>query len=277
MMESRSTSISIVIKSAGDLASGVACRLYRARFRKLVLLDIEQPTAVRRRVSFSEAVYDGEAVVEGIRAERVRDRAGIEAAWSEGIIPVLVDPDGRYIQEDRPMVLVDAILAKRNLGTHITDAPLVLGLGPGFVAGKDVHAVIETRRGHYLGLVILSGSAEANTGIPGDIAGRSYERVFRSENAGLFETHRDIGEMVSAGDEIGRVNDQVVKAAIDGVIRGLIRPGIPVMIGTKLGDIDPRGQVAYCDTISDKARAIGGAVLEAILSCFGSDVLPAAR
>jgi xanthine dehydrogenase accessory factor len=268
MAESALASTFIIIKGAGEMASGVACRLYRARFRRLVLLDIELPMAVRRRVSFSEAIYDGETSVEEIRARHIRDRAGIEICWSEGIIPVLVDPAGQIIKADPPQVLVDAILAKRNTGTRIADAEWVLGLGPGFVAGEDVHVVIETNRGHHLGRLMMSGAAEPNTGVPGEIGRRSHERVFRSATEGRFTTQRRIGERVNAGDEIGRVDDHVVTAAIDGVIRGLIRPGIRVTAGLKLGDIDPRGQVEYCDTVSEKARAIGGAVLEAILSRY---------
>lgn len=258
----------ILIRGAGEMASGVAHRLYRSHFR-ICMLEIEQPLAVRREVSFCEAIYESEKEVEGVRAKLISNPAEIHSVWNEEKIPILIDPEGKKtIGFLKPDVLVDAIMAKKNLGTKINDAPLVIGLGPGFVAGRDVHIVIETNRGHHLGKVILNGSAEPNTGIPGDIMGYTEERVLRSLNKGVFRPQKSIGERVSKGTVVAVVDDQPVIAEISGVIRGLLRDGVEVKKGMKVGDIDPRGKSEYCFTISDKARAIAGGVLEAILYWF---------
>lgn len=257
----------ILIKGAGELASGVAHRLNQSHF-KVCMTEIAHPQAVRREVSFCEAVYDREKEVEGVVARLILSSEEVPKVWQEGKIPLIVDPEAKIRDALKPDVLVDAIIAKINLGTRITDAPLVIGLGPGFQAGRDVHLVIETNRGHNVGRVILKGEAEPNTGIPGEIGGSSAERVLRSPKAGRFSATKRIGEYVQAGDIIAYVDDAPVKASIGGVIRGLLREGIEVHKGMKSGDIDPRGIKEHCYTISDKSRAIAGGVLEAILYHF---------
>lgn len=255
----------ILIRGAGEMATGVAVRLYRSNFRHILMLETAHPLAVRRRVSFCEAVYEKCVDVEGVEAIRVVGEDEIKAAWNAGRIAVLVDPKAECVARCKPDVLIDAILAKRNCGTTITDAPLVVALGPGFRAGSDCHVVIETNRGHDLGRLISSGSAEANTGIPGTISGYTTERVLRAPLDGLFVSGCQIGDFIRKGDLIGQVGDNPVYAEVDGILRGLIRPGTRVTAGLKIGDIDPRGEAGYCDTISEKARALGGAVLEAVL------------
>jgi xanthine dehydrogenase accessory factor len=257
----------VLIRGAGELASGVAHRLYFSHFR-LFLTDIEQPQAVRREVSFCEAVYDKEKEVEGVTARLVTSHENITSTWQEGKIPLIVDPEAEIIDFLKPDVVVDAILAKKNLGTGIKDASLVIGLGPGFTAAKDVHVVIETNRGHNLGRMLLTGEAEANTGVPGEIAGYSANRVFRAPGPGKFLNVKRIGDIVQAGNVVATVNDEPVKALIGGVLRGLLRDGTEVYEGMKAGDIDPRGKKENCYSISDKARAIGGGVLEAIMYHF---------
>ena len=256
--------IRILIKGGGDLATGVAARLWRCGF-PVAMIELAQPMAIRRTVAFAEAVYAGEAQVEDITARCASGPDGIAAAWQARVIPVLTDPYADCLAAVRPAVLVEATLAKRDTGTRITDAPLVVGLGPGFVTGQDVHAIVETNRGHYLGRVLWSGSAEPNTGVPGDIAGYGRERVVRAPADGVFEHRLDIGAIVKAGDVLGRVGQAPVLAPIPGVLRGLIHDGVPVRAGLKIGDVDPRATVEHCFTISDKALAIGGGVLEAIL------------
>ena len=254
----------VLIKGAGDLASGVAHRLYQAGFQ-VAMTETAQPTTVRCTVAFSPAVYQGTAQVEGVTARRADSIQQAEAILFAGEIPVLVDPTAALGLSLHPDVLVDAILAKRNLGTSQSDAPIVIALGPGFQAGQDCHAVIETKRGHYLGQVLYSGSAIPNTGIPGLIAGIGAQRVIRACRDGVWFPVARIGQLVQAGDTVATVEGAPVTAAISGVVRGMLPAGTPVTQGMKSGDIDPRGIVAYCLTISDKARAIGGGVLEAIL------------
>ena len=258
------TAPTIVIRGAGDLATGVALRLYRAGLRKLVMLETANPLAVRRTVAFSECVKLDKMRVEGVTAVHINSSDDVQNAWDAGDIPVLVDPSGATLPALGPDVLVDAIIAKRNLGTNKSMAPLVIGLGPGFTASQDVHAVIETMRGHHLGRVITAGSPTPNTGVPGMIGGYAIERVCWAENKGIFTTNFDIGDTIKEGEELGRVNETSVIAKLDGVIRGLLRNGTPVDVRTKIGDIDPRGAVSYCNEASDKAMAIGGGVLEAI-------------
>ncbi|MDR3569581.1 MAG: selenium-dependent molybdenum cofactor biosynthesis protein YqeB [Syntrophobacteraceae bacterium] len=260
--------LTILFKGAGDLASGVAARLFRANFRRIVMLEIPAPMAIRRFVSFSEAVHDDTMTVEGIEAVRVGGEKELAEAWRSGKIAVRVDPKWESIRELKPDVVVDAILAKRNLGTNIWEAPLVVALGPGFTAGLDCHAVVETNRGHNLGRLIYRGKAEINTGIPGNIGGYTRERVLRSPSNGPFVVEKKIGDSVFKGEVIGRVGGLEVIASIPGVLRGLIRSGFPATQGLKIGDIDPRGEGDYCYTVSDKARALGGAVLEAILGYY---------
>ena len=258
----------IAIKGAGEMASAVAWRLYMANMKNSIMLEIEKPLAVRREVSYCEAVHDGRKTVEGVEAVRVAGPDEIKQAWGSGKIAVAVDPMWHMLNDLEPNLVVDAILAKRNLGTRLQEAELVVGLGPGFNAGRDVHLVIETNRGHNLGRIISSGPAEPNTGIPGSIGGFAEERVLRSPAEGQFTTQRCIGDPVATGEIVGSVQGTDVRSGISGVIRGLIRSNTVVATGMKIGDVDPRGRSEYCYTISDKARAIGGAVLEAILRVY---------
>ncbi|VBB06678.1 Hypothetical protein LUCI_1914 [Lucifera butyrica] len=254
----------VIIKGAGDIATGIACRLYRSGFR-VVMTEIFRPTVIRRTVAFAEAVYEGRTEVEGITAVRTEpDR--VEESLDAGLIPVLVDPEASSARRIACVALVDAILAKKNTGTALSDAPVVIAIGPGFIAGKDVHAVIETMRGHYLGRVILAGSALPNTGAPGEIGGYTVERVLRAPAGGIFRGLRRIGDAVRSGDAIAMVDGQTVPATIDGILRGLLHDGLKVYRGMKIGDIDPRCKPEHCFSVSDKARAVGGGVLEAILS-----------
>ncbi|MCC6611791.1 MAG: EF2563 family selenium-dependent molybdenum hydroxylase system protein [Burkholderiales bacterium] len=247
------------------MASAVAWRLYMAHLRRICMLDLENPLCVRRTVSFCTALESGMAVVEGVRARSARTLEEVEGAWRAREIAIVRTGDWSRIERLAPDVVVDAILAKRNTGTRKDDAPVVIALGPGFAAGADCHVVIETQRGHDLGRIIVSGSAAPNTGVPGEIAGHAAERVLRAPAAGAFETDRAIGDLVRANDVVGHVAGHPVSAQIGGVLRGLIRAGTGVVPGLKLGDIDPRGRREYCHTISDKARAIAGAVLEAVM------------
>ena len=253
-----------LIRGAGDLASGVALRLWRSGF-DVVMTDLARPTAIRRTVAFSEAIVQGEYTVEGVTARRAESAAEARALLAQNVLPVLVDPDCACRAELRPDALVDAILAKRNLGTSITDAPVVVGVGPGFTAGVDCHAVVETMRGHTLGRVIYDGPALPNTNIPGLIGGFAGERVLRAPADGIFVGTHKIGDHVKAGDIAGYVAGAPMVCTIDGVLRGLIADGVTVTKGMKSGDVDPRGKAEYCATSSDKALAVGGGVLEAIL------------
>ncbi len=253
----------VVIKGAGDLASGVAYRLLRSGF-PIVMTELPQPTVVRRTVSFAQAVFDGSADVEGLRARLVGpDEAdGVARA---GEIAVVVDPCGGVVARLRPAILVDAIVAKRNTGTALGDAPVTVALGPGFVAPRDVRAVVETNRGHRLGRVILDGSAEPDTSVPAQVDGHGAERVLRAPAAGPFVGLRAIGDQVESGEVLGYVGNAAVRAPFDGCLRGLIQTGVSVEPGMKIGDVDPRAKREHCFTISDKALAIGGGVLEAVL------------
>jgi len=256
--------IKVCVKGGGDIASGVAFRLYRCGFRVYVT-EIQQPMAVRRKVSFCEAVYDGRTVVEGVEAVLVKDVEGIHIEWGKNKIPVIVDPTCESRRLIAPDVIVDGILAKKNTGTSLKDAPVTIALGPGFVAGKDALFVVETNRGHDLGRLLVSGSAQPDTGVPGPVHGITTDRVLRAPAEGLWESQRHIGDLVEKGDTMGIVSGVEVKAMIEGVLRGLIRPGIQVNKGLKIGDIDPRGIRDYCGSISDKALAVAGGVLEGIL------------
>jgi xanthine dehydrogenase accessory factor len=257
--------ILVVVRGGGDLGTGVAHRLHRAGFTVMVT-ELPQPLCVRRAVSFAEAVYSDRITVEGVTAHRADDPMLGMAYTVFDEIPVVVDQDGSVIPRMRPPIVVDARIAKRNLGTHLHDAPLVIGLGPGFTAGRDCHAVVETNRGHDLGRVYWQGSAEPDTGQPETVRGFGGQRVLRAPADGVFVTARDIGEAVKAGEVVASVGDQPLLAPFDGVLRGLLHDGVAVQAGLKVGDLDPRGVRDYCFTISDKARAIGGGVLEAVLT-----------
>ena len=294
----------IICRGAGDLATGIIHRLHRAGHR-VIALETDYPAAIRRQVSFCEAVYDGSAVVEGVTARLVPaladaetdtetysgendtpaahivsekwDSSAIEAVLEAGEVPLLIDPKGESIELLKPDVVVDAIIAKKNLGTTINMAPLVIGVGPGFTAGQDVHLVIESMRGHNLARIITDGMAQPNTGVPGNIAGFTSERVIHAPAAGYIHDVRKIGDIVQKGDEIARIypdkesydnalSEYVpVNATITGIIRGLIREGYYFRKGFKIADIDPReSELTNCFTISDKARSIAGSVLEAV-------------
>lgn len=260
----------IAIKGAGEMATGVACRLFKSNIRNIFMLETGHPLAVRRTVSFCEAVFGDAVSVENVTARKAADKYRVPFIWQNNEIPVLVDPGWTAITAIQPHVVIDAIIAKKNLGTTRKEAPLVIGLGPGFEAGKDVHLVIETNRGHDMGKIIRKGPAAPNTGIPGDISGKTVERVLRAPGSGTFHSDLRIGVLVKAGQTVGHVDDQPVVARIDGMIRGLIRNRTTLNKGLKIGDIDPRGVKASYTSISEKARAIGGAVLEAVLSEFNT-------
>lgn len=254
----------VLIRGAGDIATGIAIRLWRAGVQ-VVMTDLPQPTAIRRTVCFSQAIVLGETQVEDATARRAEDILQARRICAAGEISVLADPELRCREELRPDALVDAILAKRNLGTCITDAPVVVGVGPGFTAGEDCHAVVETMRGHTLGRVIYRGSALPNTNIPGLIGGYAGERVLRAPADGIFCQKLEIGAVVRAGDVAGEVAGQPMRCTIDGVLRGILADGTPAFRGMKAGDVDPRCKPEYCTTASDKALAVGGGVLEAVL------------
>lgn len=263
----------IIVRGGGDLATGTLHRLWSAKLPVLVL-EAEYPAAIRRQVAISEAVYDGQAVVEGMKGVRIQGPEEAQKIIAGGDVPVLVDPKGETIGKLQPAVVVDAILAKRNLGTHRGMAPLTIGLGPGFGAGKDVDIVVETMRGHNLGRIIRSGGATANTGIPGNIGGYTSERVIHAAEPGIFHNTCKIGDIVEKGEEIAWIEKAdgsicPVTATISGIIRGLLREGYPIPKGFKIADIDPRrSELDNCFTISDKARCIAGSVLEAVVPYF---------
>lgn len=254
----------ILIKGAGDIATGIAVRLKNAGMQ-VVMTEIAIPTTVRRSVAFSHAVYEGSAVVENITAKLVLDFAQIPAILQRDEIPVLIDPRCEVLKSIHFDAVVDSILAKKNLSTDPTQAPVVIGVGPGFSVPQDCHCVIETQRGHDLGRCIYQGCAAKNTGIPGEIGGYTVERLLRAPCDGIFHPILAIGDIVKAGQTVAMVDDQPVTAQINGIVRGLLQDNVPVKAGMKSGDIDPRGCYEHCFTVSDKARAVGGGVLEAIL------------
>jgi xanthine dehydrogenase accessory factor len=256
--------ILIAVKGAGDLATGVALRLFRSGF-PVVMTETASPTAIRRTVAFAEAVYAGSTTVEGITATCVASLAQALSLLAQRVIPILMDPTATLVRQLSPTVMVDAIMAKRNCGTTMGDAPIVIALGPGFVAGVDVHAVVETHRGHHLGRVILDGSAEPNTAEPGTVGGASWQRVLRAPAGGKLVPLRAIGDRVAKGDLIATVGGEAVVAPLTGVLRGLIHEQPVVSPGMKIGDIDPRAEREYCFTVSDKALSVAGGVLEAVL------------
>ncbi len=257
----------ILVRGGGEMATAVAHTLWQSHFR-VWMTEIPQPMAVRRAVSFCEAIYDKKKQVDGVVAKYIQTTDEIDDTWKEGMIPLLIDPEAKSRKVLKPHVLVDAIMAKENLGTKMTHAPLVIGLGPGFTAGRDVHVVIETQRGHDLGSLIWEGEAEPDTGIPGEILGYSEERVLRTPVGGIFEAHKKIGEQVSKGEVVATVGGHPLKPRISGVLRGILRDGTRVKGSMKAGDIDPRGKEVHCYFISDKARSIAGGVLKAIMMHF---------
>lgn len=258
----------VLVRGAGDLATGTIVRLSRSGFL-VAALETEKPTAVRRGVALSEAVYEGEAEVEGVSARSVGDARELLEIVAPGLVPVLVDPDCSSLAALRPIALVDAIVAKRSIGTSALMAPIVVALGPGFSAGVDAHAVVETNRGHDLGRVLWKGSAEPDSGVPGLIGGFGAERVLRAEIAGKLRAMRAIGDIVQAGEPVFALEGgerRVVVSRIGGIVRGILRDGFPAWVGLKAADVDPRARRENCFTVSDKARAIAGGVLEAVLA-----------
>ena len=263
----------IIVRGGGDLATGTIYKLKKSGFPVLILETVN-PSAIRRNVSFCEAVYQGEQTVEDMTCHLAESVEQAQQFLAEGKLTVLVDPAGESIRELKPLAVVDGILAKKNLGTSRDMAPITVALGSGFVAGQDVDAVIETKRGHNLGRVLWSGSAAPNTGIPGIIGGYGKERVIHCPAAGILRNVKKITDTVSKGDVIALVETETgtvpVEATLDGILRGLIRDGYPVRVGFKMADIDPRAEeYNNCFTISDKARCIAGGVLEAILQRKG--------
>lgn len=263
----------VVVRGAGDLATGILLRFKRAGV-PVVALEFENPSVIRRTVSLAPAVKEGEAEVEGIKGVLCKNFDEAIKAAQDGEIPILVDPDGKFVKEYVPLGLIDAIIAKKNLGTTKDMAPAVIGIGPGFTAGKDVDAVVETQRGHDLGRVIYKGSAAPNTGVPGKIGGVDKERVIHAPATGTLRAVRKIADSVKKGETLAEVITEdgkkvPVKATIDGVLRGLIAPGYPVTKGLKIADIDPRDVHDHCFSVSDKANAIAGGALEAYLNKSG--------
>ena len=255
----------VIVRGGGDIASGAIQKLYRSGFKVLVL-ETETPSAIRRKVAFCEAVYEKEIEIEGIKARLVANDEEIQECWDSDILPVMIDSRGKVIERLKPLAVVDGILAKQNFGTKRSMAPITIALGPGFSAPEDVDIVIETMRGHNLGRIIEEGRASENTGVPGIIAGFGIERVIYSDYSGVITNIEKIGNVVEKGDVIAVVGDNEIYASISGVLRGIIRDGYKVKKGLKIADIDPRiSEKDNCFTISDKARNIGGTVLESIL------------
>lgn len=258
----------VLIRGGGDLASGVAYRLHRAGLR-VVITELPQPLAVRRLVSFAEAVYRGEITIEGVTARRIDDYTDtlrILQVFTKGYIPVIVDPEGKSIQALHPSVVVDARMTKRRAELIPTPVKLIIGLGPGFTVGENCHAVVETKRGHTLGRVLWQGSAEPNTGEPDPVGRWVSERVLRAPADGVLVAHKEICDHVEAGEVVAEVDGQPITAPFPGVLRGIIHPGVFVKAGAKIGDVDPRDNPSYCTMISDKSLAVAGGVMEAILS-----------
>lgn len=255
----------LIVRGGGDLASGVIHKLHQCGYQILVL-ECKKPSAIRRKVSFGEAVYDGEARVENVLGRLITDIEECQAVWERNEIPIFVDETGRSAELLRPDALIDAILAKRNLGTSRSMAPMTVALGPGFEAGGDVDYVVETQRGHNLGRIISQGYAAADTGVPGVIGGYGKERVIHAPAAGTIHNCSCIGDIVEKDQVIAQIDGTPVYASLTGVLRGIIRDGYQVPAGMKIADIDPRKeQKQNCDTISDKARCIAGGVLEILL------------
>ena len=259
-----------VLRGGGDLGTGGAIRLHRAGWRILVT-ELPQPLAIRRAVAFASAMYTGSIEVEGVVAHKIDhlDQAG--QVWANNHIPVITDPDRLISVRSQPVAIVDAIMSKMNTGTRLTEAPIVVALGPGFTAGIDCHAVVETNRGHNLGRVYYRGAAEPDTGTPGKIGGEDNKRVLRAPIDGLFRAEKTIGDKVNVGDVICRVGIHPITSPLAGVVRGVLYDGISITAGTKVADIDPRGEASYCYTVSDKAWSIGGGVLEAVLYLYNKN------
>jgi len=255
----------VLIRGGGDAGSAVAIRLFNCGF-PVIITEISEPLVVRRSVSFANCVYEGDCEIENVKGKLVNSCEEVLKSVESGFIPVIVDPEGAVIKILKPVVVIDAVMSKKNVLTKRDDADIVIGLGPGFTAGEDVDAVVETLGGHYLGRVIYNGKAEENTGTPRSIDGYSKERVFRAPCDGVVHNEVNIGDMVKEGQLLCKVDNLEVKAQLTGVVRGIIHDGINVTRGLKLGDIDPRGNVQYINSVSDRMRSIAGGALEAILT-----------
>jgi xanthine dehydrogenase accessory factor len=253
----------VVVRGAGDLATGAALSFQAAGFN-VIMTELPQPTAIRLTVSFAEAVYAGSHAVEGVRAERATLESW-PSVLEKGNVAVLVDPQGAVLDRADAAVIVDAIMAKAGTGTTRKNGTVVIALGPGFTAGRDADAVIETMRGHELGRIILSGCASPDTGMPGEIGGRTSDRVLRAPRDGRVNQAKRIGDIVARGDVVMRVEERPVIAPFSGCLRGRIHDEVPVHAGMKIGDVDPRGDARFVHVVSDKARAVGRAALEAAL------------
>ncbi|WP_330400371.1 selenium-dependent molybdenum cofactor biosynthesis protein YqeB [Tepidibacter mesophilus] len=254
----------VIIRSGGDIASGIAHRLHRCGF-KVIMLEIEKPLAIRRSVSFADCINTLKKEIENVVARYIKKYDEIYRVWENDEIPLIIDENCDILNHIKPLALVDAILAKKNTGTYIDMAPITIGIGPGFEAGVDVDLVVETNRGQALGQVIHSGKAQENTGIPGNIIGYTIERVIKSPCDGVLTIKEDIGNMVNKGDILCYVDNEPVKTVISGIVRGMIENNTNVYKGLKIADVDPRGNIEHCSIISDKARAVGGGVVEAIM------------
>jgi xanthine dehydrogenase accessory factor len=256
--------LKVLVLGGGDLASGVIFRLHQGGFRMLVT-ELERPLFVRRTVCYGDAIYRDTVSVEGVIAQRIHTHEAVSEVWRENQIPIIIDPTAVSIHRWQPHILIDARMEKRNLGVRRHDADYVIGLGPGFVAGEDVHAVVETQRGHTLGRVIYQGAAIPDSGTPGSVNGHQSTRVLRSPDTGFVEPFVEIGQIVQQGQKLAQVGNHPLHAPFDGVLRGLIHPSVYTTPHMKIGDLDPRADASACYTISDKSLAMGGGVLEAVL------------
>ncbi len=255
----------VLIRGGGDLASGVVLRLFRAGLR-VVVTEVARPLAVRRTVSFAQVIYQNEVNIEEVKARLVETPRQVLESLEHGILPVIVDPPASIRQTLRPIVLVDARMTKRLPDLGREAAEFVVGLGPGFVAGENCHAVVETVRGPFLGRVIWQGSAEPDTGLPDTVANHQADRVLRAPADGIFQAYVKIGDTLEAGQVVAEIDGKTIRAPFKGILRGLIQPGLQVSCGLKVGDIDPRLDPRLCGLVSDKALAVGGGVMEAIMS-----------
>jgi xanthine dehydrogenase accessory factor len=264
-MESNVREKIIVVRGAGEMASGVINKLYKSGYNAIAL-EQSQPVCVRRLVCFANAIYEKQFEVEGVKSCFVNDIEEAIKTVEKKIIPVLVDTNFESIEFLNPFAVIDGRMLKKDINIAVTPSPIFIGLGPGFTVGKNCHAIVETNRGENMGKVILKGEAQKHTGIPAEVKNYTYERILRSPTDGKFITHNSIGDLVKANDVVGSVNNIEVIAQIDGVIRGLIHKSVVAKTGQKIGDIDPRGDKEICFKISDKANAIGDGVLEALIN-----------
>jgi len=263
--------LKICIRGGGDLASGIAYRLFKAGFQ-ILILELKLPTMIRRSVSYGNAVYENEVVIENVKAKLIKNPLEIYKCWDDKIIPVMIDEEGKIINYIKAQIVIDARMLRRNISNNLKKNYALIGIGPGFEVGKNCNYAIETSRGHYLGRVIYSGSTQAPDGKPYPILGYSDERVIRAPEDGHFQNLKSIGDFVNKNDVIGKINNEFIHSKINGIIRGLIHPNVYVRRNQKIADIDPRGVKEYAFKISDKSLAIGGGVLEAVLNYCKSHI-----